>query len=419
MSGSNLTPFNFIPENSLATPGLWNSVFSTLSQNVAEANTGSVLSGGISLGTQGLTINVPSNVTDYIFLNDSANLRSSYAIGSFNSGTADGLNIWDASGQTMIVSFSKQSVRFYQQVIGPVFDLGGALTGTYNAATFGDGSQSTETRIQAAINAAALANVPRVYLPTTFIPYSASSISFIYTVQMVREGGDFSTYDVKAYGARGDGVTDDGIPILAAESCRKAVPSGGPVKGIAGQIYLVATTYAGLNTTADAQKLMQIKNDNALWDFSNATIKYGGAVTITNGSDSNGLGVVNVLGNNVTFRGVIDCNQKAKFALAILDTKTGTRLDATFVNSIETAGFWSALIPSISSDLKLAPVGGGSRALNTSGFLKRPNCPRADNTDTITGHGDVTAVLMGGNNITGNNVGCAQRSEERRGGKEC
>src|SRR5207302_11090579 len=131
MSGSALTPFNYIPENSLATPGLWNSVFSTLSQNIAEANTiSSILSGGISLGTQGLTINVPSNATDYIFLNDSANLRSSYVIGSFTSGTADGLNIWDASGQTMIVSFSKQSVRFFQQVVGPVFDVGGALAST-------------------------------------------------------------------------------------------------------------------------------------------------------------------------------------------------------------------------------------------------------------------------------------------------
>src|SRR2546430_7362044 len=149
MSGSQLTAFNFIPENSLATPGLWNSVFSTLSQNIAEANTGSVQSGGISLGTQGLTITVPSNVTDYIFLNDTSNLRSSYIIGSFNSGTADGLNIWDASGQTMIVSFSKQSIRFFQQVVGPVFDVGGALADTLNAATFGTGADSDETRIQA------------------------------------------------------------------------------------------------------------------------------------------------------------------------------------------------------------------------------------------------------------------------------
>ena len=95
MSGSNLSAFPFIQEGSQATPGLWNSVYSTLSANIATLNTGSILSGGISLGTQGLTISVPSNSTDYIFLNDSANLRSSYVIGSFNTGTQDGLNIFD------------------------------------------------------------------------------------------------------------------------------------------------------------------------------------------------------------------------------------------------------------------------------------------------------------------------------------
>src|SRR5437660_12010997 len=149
---STLSAFPYIGEQSFATPGAFNSPLSIISANIAAVNaaTGSILSGGLSLGTQGLTITVPSNSTDYIFLNDSTNLRSSYAIGSFNSRTADGLNIWDASGQTMIVSFSKQSVRFFQQVVGPVFDVGGALASTLNAATFG-GSLVTQ-QIQAAIS---------------------------------------------------------------------------------------------------------------------------------------------------------------------------------------------------------------------------------------------------------------------------
>src|SRR5207245_2791877 len=128
-------------------------------------------------------------------------------------------------GQTMIVSFSKQSVRFFQNVIGSVFDVGGSLTGTYNAAAYGDGSQSTESRIQAAINAAALAGIPRVYLPSSFYPYSASSVSFIYTVQLVREGGSFDVYDIIAYGADNTGTRDTTAAIDGADVTANTLPT--------------------------------------------------------------------------------------------------------------------------------------------------------------------------------------------------
>lgn len=156
----------------------------------------------LSLGSfVGLTLAVDSNVSDYLTLTDSSNARSNYIIGSHVGGTADGLNIWDASGSTMLVSFSKQSIRFFQQVVGPVFDVGGALADTLNAATFGTGADSLETRIQAAINQASTDVVSRVYVPANMYPYSASSISFIDTVQMVREGGSWVDYDIIAYGA--------------------------------------------------------------------------------------------------------------------------------------------------------------------------------------------------------------------------
>src|SRR2546426_1151298 len=199
------TPYTPIQEGSQATPGLWNAIFSALSTDLdvilsgatstfsssVTVTGGMTLVGPLSVQSGPIRITTNSNVSDYIFLRDSSNQRSNYIIGSFNTKTADGLNIWDDSGQTMIVSFSKQSVRFYQNIVGPVFDLGGALTGTYNAATFGTGSQSTESRIQSAINQASADGVPRVYLPDSFYPYSGSSVSFINTVQMVREGSSF------------------------------------------------------------------------------------------------------------------------------------------------------------------------------------------------------------------------------------
>jgi len=215
---STLTAFPFIQEGSEATPGLFNRMVSQLSDNLASIDS-TVLSGHfefLSIGstppsyvtTAAITIAVNSAFSDYLYLTDSSGARSNYVIGSRAGGTADGLNIWDASGATMIASFSKQSVRFFQNVVGPVFDLGGSLTGTFNAAVFGTASDSTESRIQAAVDGAAIAGVPRVFLPDSFVPFSASSVSFIDTVRLIREGGDASVYDVLAYGATRNGSDD-------------------------------------------------------------------------------------------------------------------------------------------------------------------------------------------------------------------
>src|SRR5205085_12341882 len=112
---------------------------------------------------------------------------------------------WTDPCQTMLVSFSKQSIRFYQNVVGPVFDVGGALANTLNAATFGTGSDSVESRIQAAISAATASGISRVYVPANLYPYRSGLVAFATSVQMVREGGDWSLYDVWAYGAKGLG----------------------------------------------------------------------------------------------------------------------------------------------------------------------------------------------------------------------
>src|SRR2546426_3955501 len=141
------TPYTPIQEGSQATPGLWNAIFSAISTDLDVllgsgvtstfssdvSSSGAIyLQGPLSIrsGVERITTN--SNSTDYIFLTDASNQRSNYIIGSKAGGTADGLSIWDDSGSTMLVTFSKQSIRFYQQVVGPIFDQGGQVFNVRN-----------------------------------------------------------------------------------------------------------------------------------------------------------------------------------------------------------------------------------------------------------------------------------------------
>lgn len=265
-----LTAFDYIPERSDGTPGLWNRVFSVLSDNIRAAaeNTASIattvtVSSGntlsvltdldvsrhiktdlLSVGstptstvTQAhVIIAAHSGGSDYIQFHDSSAARSNYLLGSHAGGTADGLNLYDLSGDTMIVSFSKQSIRFYQNVVGPVFDLGGALTGTYNAATYGTGSDSKESRIQAAISAATTDNVPRVYIPSSMLSYRARLVSFSTRVQMVREGGNWDVCDVLAYGADPSLTTSS---VSAIQEAMRSAQSQGRVCYIPAGNYIV------------------------------------------------------------------------------------------------------------------------------------------------------------------------------------
>lgn len=228
---STLTAFPFIQERSEATPGLWNYPLSIISGNVAAVDS-TLLAGHfqqLSIGstppsyltTAAVTIEVNSAYSDYLYLVDSSAQKSSYIIGSRAGGLADGLNIWDASAGTLIASFSKQSIRFFQNVVGPVFDVGGALAATYNAATFGGSTKTVQ--IGAAISQAVIDAVPRVYIPASMYPYNPTGVPFSTAVQMVREGGDWSVYDVWAYGAKGLGFD--------AQSAQAAINGAAANKG--------------------------------------------------------------------------------------------------------------------------------------------------------------------------------------------
>lgn len=411
---STIVPFNYIGENSEATPGLFNSPLSAISATLANlnANTGSGLTmsvlsdistgGGIFTASPSnlsgvVTIHSNSNVSDYLSFVDSANARSNYLLGSHIGGTADGLNIYDASGATMIASFSKQSIRFYQQVVGPVFDVGGALASTYNAATFGTGADSTESRIQAAINQAVTDSIQRVYVPASMLSYSAASVTFSSAVQMVREGGDWTVYDVTAYGAKGDGVRDDTYAIQSAESAR---PANKTLRAVSGT-FLVNTTYDG--SLGEKGKLLRVLNPGA-WNFTGATIKWGSATNLGTGTDGGGLGMVNVLANDVTLSGTLSAVSKVKFPLALKDTTSGCIINLS-ITSVFEPGFWSGIVHDVSVDVTGASI--TTRATNVSGSLKRPQAPFMNSSFAITSHLDVSAVLLGSVFIQGNASGCA------------
>lgn len=129
----------------------------------------------------------------------------------------------------------------FQRIHDNFTDLYAQLSETVNA---GDvrfaGGATTEARIQLAIDQAAAELAQRVFIPADMLPYDATLITFNSAVQLIREGGgDWAAYDVKAYGAAGDGVTDDTASFVAAKA---GVPAtGGTVLAPAGN-YLVSGT---------------------------------------------------------------------------------------------------------------------------------------------------------------------------------
>src|SRR6266481_477438 len=64
-----------------------------------------------------------------------------------------------------------------------------------------------EVQISTAIALAAANGITMVWVPTSMLPYNASLVTFNPNINMIREGGNPSVFDVRAYGAAGDAIT--------------------------------------------------------------------------------------------------------------------------------------------------------------------------------------------------------------------
>lgn len=84
-----------------------------------------------------------------------------------------------------------------------------------------DGAATSGARVQLAVAQALLELASLVHVGLEFIPYDISEVTSLAAFhaaggRLVREGGDYSVFDFRAYGAAGDGVTNDYAAIQIA-----------------------------------------------------------------------------------------------------------------------------------------------------------------------------------------------------------
>lgn len=125
--------------------------------------------------------------------------------------------------------------------------VGPGWSSTVNA--YNEVGITREIKIQAAIARAISTGATRVFIPTSMMPYDATAITFDTAIQMVCEGGaEWSAYDVLAYGAAADGVTDDLTAIVAARTA--AIAAGRSLVFPAGTYGLSDTLNLGFSGLA-------------------------------------------------------------------------------------------------------------------------------------------------------------------------
>lgn len=113
----------------------------------------------------------------------------------------------DGTGDPIRTAFTKSNNNFSE--------LFSVWSQTVNAGAV-QFTGTTEQKITLAIANAVSLGLTRVFLPDTFVPYNPALVTFNSTVMLIREGGNPEAYDAKAYGAYGDGLTDDTAAIQAA-----------------------------------------------------------------------------------------------------------------------------------------------------------------------------------------------------------
>ena len=201
--------------------------------------------------------------------------------------------------------------------------------------------------------------------------------------------------DVHDYGAIGDGTTSDHTAFIRAEAARRNWQT---LRGRSGYTYAISQVSTSLWTV----------NHPGLLDFAGATILYGGSgATLTTGSDGGSLGVVNVLVDNVGFRGTVHNNNLARYAFALHPKKQGFNIMGSVLSTATISGVWTGIQPGASVDVTGEAIPAGTRHRNVWGFLSRPDCPTINTSNSISSTTDVSAVLLGNARVGGNSTGDA------------
>lgn len=145
----------------------------------------------------------------------------------------------------------------------------------YSSTIFAGASAFTGTvpqRITTAISTAAALGYLYVLLPQSMLPYDASAVTFVAAVRMIREGGRHDVYDLKAYGAAGDGTTNATPSFAAAVRGINSTGSGGELNIPEGTFKLNSDPFAGITfvapcriTGAAMQSTILKKGFNGAW----------------------------------------------------------------------------------------------------------------------------------------------------------
>lgn len=219
-------------------------------------------------------------------------------------------------------------------------------------------------------------------------------------------GGAWLPLTPEDFGAKGDGVTDDTAAIAAAEVARQP---GQTLRFAPGRTYIVGTGYT--NTVAGRQQWLFAISKAGFWDLQGATLQWGGAAgqPVTTGSDGGGLGIINALAAPFCILGfgTIDGASLVRSPLAFQGDLSGFTVFVTLQNLRETTlSVWDGTQGTVSVDVSGVALS-ANRAKNLSGIIRRPACPTTQDEVNISNHIDVTAYLLGGNDISSNSTSTA------------
>jgi len=202
---------------------------------------------------------------------------------------------------------------------------------------------------------------------------------------------------VDGFGAVGNGVTEDGNAIWAAENARQPGQS----------LWFTPTkTYAvGSLSTASLPQITKIGG----W-IGGGTLKYIGANQLKTGSDGGSLGMVNVRVSGANIALTLDGNNLVRYPVTVESSAStqvsGVDLNNIHQNLLQTNGQWTGVHYATSVDITGSAI--SARALNVSGRIRLPSCPIIDpNTLAIVDQTPTMAHLYGNNHPQGNGSGVA------------